>query len=122
MTVTKTNFINKGRKISRGVWFYFYPILLLAILYTAYFFASEHLGHPPRVTIDDPKNIGHPTVAWLHVRGVPLLLPLPIVTLFAFIHYLRLSGTGKMRQANLHAALWIIFFYLFLIPVSWFID
>lgn len=36
---------------------YAYPVLMLASLYTTWLVAWAVLGHPPRPSLDDPKNI-----------------------------------------------------------------
>lgn len=57
---------------------YIYPLVLITVVFTAWFAAIANLGFRPLPTINDPYLFGGPIAYWLHWPGH--FAPLPLVS------------------------------------------
>ena len=87
-----------------------YPVLLVATFYGTWFLGWLTLGHPPRVSLDDPAD----TLGWIYWASgvVVMLMPLGIVASIGTMAFGCLSSdetkATTILPAVIHVALWTV--------------
>ncbi len=105
-----------GRRMTRGwmiaTWFvWLYPVLWLVYAHLVWIVAWAFIGHMPRWSLDDPKQISPIVsllcgVAMITLVGVPIA---PLIGIIATVRYYRLrrarTGLGILIQSGV-IAIW----------------
>ena len=108
---------------------YLYPLVLLTVVFTAWFATIYHWGHRPLPTVNDPYFFGGPLTLALHWPAHTHVIPLvsyflPVAVFFTARKSIRLINHEKERELIFLAILWISTFILLIVhpAYAWLVD
>lgn len=91
---------------------YIYPIVLVTVVYTAWFATISYWGYRPRPTINDPYYFGGPLTLALHWPGHTHVIPLvsyilPVAAFFSARKSIALIKQDREKELIFPLILWL---------------